>query len=162
MDRNQQIMKAVDMTYYLIMVVVINQLNSGIKDFFMSEFIMFTIFTLFFYQKNGNVLLSIATAFATVVFVIVITTEDPVKHIQEKFELIYPTTNTKIGCGKITVKDLISKFGTVEKLKLVMIDTGVPNNLVLDDTNAPEIATYIINNGNMPGITDTCSMKMTF
>lgn len=139
MDR--QVGTMVDNVYMLIIAVVISNLNKGIKQFFLSEFVMFTTFTLYNYQRNKNILLSLAVAFAMVIFVTVITTHKAT--LEEAFEIINPTSNTKIGCEKITMKDLLAKYGTEDALKRAMFEALVPLNLTLTDRHAPEIATYL-------------------
>jgi predicted membrane protein len=149
----KQIELIIDNTYILTMLVVVSKLNKGITQFFLSEFIMFLVFTLYQYKRNKNILVSVATAFAMVVFVTLITVESSI--MTEAFDIISPTSNTKIGCEKITMKDLVDKYGSEQELKKVMVESGVPYNLNLDDRNAPEIATYLVSTMRAK-LSDTC------
>lgn len=135
------------------MAIVVSKLNSGITQFFLSEFVMFLVFTLHQYKRNKNILVSLATAFAMTVFVTVITVDYSL--VAEAFDIISPTTNTKVGCENITKKDLVDKYGSEEELKKVMVESGVPYNLNLDDRNAPEIATYLVSTMRAK-LSDTC------
>lgn len=139
----KKIAVVVDNVYFLIMAITITNLNKGIKQFFTSQLVMLIIFTLYNYQRNQNVLLSLATAIGMVVFVLLITADSSM--FSETFELIYPTPGTIKGCENITVKDLVEQYKTEANLKRVMDEAGVPYNLSLTDTNAPEIASYILN-----------------
>lgn len=143
----------VDNVYIIIIALVTSSLNKGIKQFFMSEFIMFTTFTLYNFQKNKNIILSMAIAFVTVILVTIITTERST--IREAFNIISPTSDTKIGCENITASDLVKVYGTEDALKKAMIESLVPHNLYLSDENAPEIATYLVNMSKIK-ISDTC------
>lgn len=151
MDR--QVATMVDNVYMLIIAIVISNLNKGIKQFFMSEFVMFTTFTLYNFQRNKNILLSLAVAFAMTLFVTTITTDTSM--LSEAFEIINPTSNTKIGCEKITIKELVDKYGSEDALKRAMYESLVPLNLTLDDRHAPEIATYLTTTTRAK-ISDTC------
>ena len=144
--------------YFIVAVAVISNFNQAIKDFFSGNFVVFVTIALFVYEKNKNILVAIATAFFASIFVAVLTMPDPITHLKETFELIYPTTLTKPGCESIKVSDLISKFGDENALKKAMDESGVPNNLFLTDINAPEIATYIINNRRSPLLSSTCKI----
>lgn len=78
---------------------------------------------------------------------------------QEGFKIIWPETDTYLGCKNVTVKDLLELFdGDSAKLKKTMYESGVPLDLKLNDRNAPLIATYLINFGHK--ISDTCSAPM--
>jgi hypothetical protein len=142
--------------YFLVMSIAVTKLNPAIKDFFQGEFLMFLIFTLFFYQKNKNVLVSVATAFFAVISITVVTMQD-FNALKEKFQLIYPSTNTKIGCEKLTIADLLEKVDGDEKvLRDLMARAGVPHNLNLTDYHASEIATYLVNSLNLHQFRDLC------
>ncbi len=151
MDR--QVAAMVDNVYMLIIAITISNLNKGIKQFFMSEFVMFTTFTLYNFQRNKNILVSLAVAFAMTLFVTTITTDTLM--LSEAFEIINPTSNTKIGCEKITIKELVDKYGSEDALKRAMYEALVPLNLTLDDRHAPEIATYLLTTTRAK-ISDTC------
>lgn len=142
--------------YFVVAVAIISNFNPAIKDFFSGNFVVFITIALYMYQKNKNILVSLATAFFASIFVSILTMADPVARIAETFELIYPTTDTKPGCENIKVKDLISKFGSEIKLKNAMTESGVPEDLFLIDRDAPQIATYLINNLNNQAISETC------
>ena len=151
MDR--QVATMVDNVYMLIIALVISNLNKGIKQFFLSGFVMFVTFALYNYQRNKNILLSLAISFAMTIFVTVITTDTSM--ISEAFDVINPTSNTKIGCEMITIKDLVDKYGSEDALKRAMFEALVPLNLTLDDRHAPEIATYLTTTTRAK-ISDTC------
>lgn len=151
MDRNLK--SLIDNVYLLITAIVVTNLNKGIKDFFTSEIIMFIVFTLYNYQKNNNVLVSIATAFGLVIMVTLLTVDSSM--MSEAFTLISPNSNTKIGCENIKLQDLLDKYQTEEALRAAMFDAAVPNNLYLNDENASEIATYLVNTVRAK-ISDTC------
>lgn len=148
----------VDNVYFLIMAITITKLNNGIKEFFTSQFVMLAIFTLYNYQRNKNILLSLATAVAMVVFILLITGDSSM--FSEAFELIYPTPATIPGCEKITAKDLINKYESEDNLKRVMDKAGVPYNLTLNDVNAPEIASYILNTLKGTSFGDSCHVPV--
>lgn len=77
----------------------------------------------------------------------------------EKFELVWPETDTVPGCGDVKVSDLLALFdGDKDKLKRTMYSSGVPLDLQLNDTDAPLIATYLINFGHK--VTDGCKPPM--
>lgn len=140
---NEQVGVYVDNIYMLIIAIVIANLNKGIKQFFLSEFVMLTTFTLYNYNKNKNILLSIALAFFMVVAVTIITV-DP-SNMSEAFSIVSPDTNSILGCRGMRVQDLINKYGSEEAVKAKMFEALVPFNLELNDRNAPEIATYLVN-----------------
>lgn len=142
--------------YFIVAVAVISNFNPALKDFFSGNFVVFITVALYLYEKNKNILVSLATAFFASIFVSILTMTDPLTRIKETFELIYPNTDTKPGCENIKVSDLISKFGNEHDLKKAMVESGVPENLFLVDRNAPQIATYLINNTRNPVISNTC------
>jgi hypothetical protein len=73
----------------------------------------------------------------------------------ETFELIYPGPTSASGCMNIKASDLLVAFnGDINKLKGAMLESGVPLNLALTDANAPEIATYLVNNKTLGDLPD--------
>jgi hypothetical protein len=79
------------------------------------------------------------------------------KKLLEKFELLGPQTNILPGCLPITMNDILVSFdGSSETLKQAMITSGVPFNIALNDSNAPHIATYLINHGY--SLSESCSL----
>jgi hypothetical protein len=144
---------------FIISGVTISKLNPAVSDFFLSPFVIFLTITLYLYEKNKNILLSMATAFFFSVFVAVVTMEEPVVKLKESFGIIYPNSNTHAGCVDIKISDLLAAFGGDEtKLKTAMQQSSVPYNLTLTDVNSPEIATYLINNGKIEKIGDKCKI----
>jgi hypothetical protein len=151
MDRNLK--SLIDNVYLLITAIVVSNLNKGIKDFFTSGIVMFMVFTLYNYQKNNNIMVSMATAFALVILVTLVTVDSSL--MSEAFTIITPTSNTKLGCENIKLQDLLDKYKTKEALQHAMFEALVPNNLYLTDENAPEIATYLATTTRSK-ISDTC------
>jgi hypothetical protein len=143
----------VDNSYLLITAIVVTSLNKGIKEFFMSELVMFIVFTLYNYQKNRNVVVSLATAVGLVIFVTLITADSYL--MSEAFTIISPNSNTKVGCRDVKLQDLVAKYGSIEKLQSAMSDALVPGNLLITDENASEIATYLATTTRAK-ISDTC------
>jgi len=129
--------------------LVINNLNQAIKDFFLSNFIVFSILLLAMYLRNRNLLVSFAGAFVATIVISIITMEDPMGRFQENFELIFPNTDSKLEFNETKKEDLVAKFGSEEDLKVAMKDSDVPENLFLNDENAPVIHTYLSNNNRL-------------
>lgn len=74
----------------------------------------------------------------------------------ESFELVKPDTDSSPSCKDVTVEILLDVFeGDETKLKKAMYESGVPLNLHLTDENAPEIATYLINQGKT--VNESCN-----
>ena len=144
--------------YFIVAVAIISNFNPAIKDFFSGNFVVFITIALYMYEKNKNILVSLATAFFASIFVSILTMTDPLTRMKETFELIYPTTDTKPGCENIKVTDLVAKFGSENNLKNAMRESGVPEDLFLIDRDAPQIATYLINNLRNPVISETCKI----
>jgi hypothetical protein len=120
---------------------------------FDNPFFRIVILALVMWNINDNPSMSIMLA---MVFVMVMNTLAG-KKLLEKFELLDPQTNILPGCLSITMSDILESFdGSSEILKQAMINAGVPFNLKLDDSNAPHIATYLINHGY--SLSDSCSL----
>lgn len=124
-------------------ILVVNNLNPIIKEFFLNSFVLFVIFTLLFYRMSRNIVLSMAESFITVIAINLVTIQDPVKSVKEAFQLIYPTTDSKLECNDMTVEELIEKAGGEEELKEMMYNKDVPRNIEINGKNAPLIATYL-------------------
>lgn len=126
------------------LILIIEDLNPAIKSFFTNNFVLFVLFTLMFYRMSNNVVVSMAESFVSVIAVNIVTIKDPAKTVKEAFELIYPTTDSKLTCNEMTVKELLEHADNDEdKLKGMMIKAGVPGNIQVNDNNAPLIATYL-------------------
>lgn len=155
----ETVSKSVFVATAIVSAVAVTRLNPAVADFFQNPFIIFLVITLYMYKRNKNILVSMSTAFFFTVFVGVVTMPEPVQKIKEAFGLIYPTTNVHPSCVKVTVADLRSAFnGNEEELKRAMDSSSVPYNLQLTDRDAPEIATYLVNNSAIRKITDECSL----
>jgi hypothetical protein len=128
-------------------------LPEAVLVLFDNPFFRIVILGLVMWNINDNPSMSIMLA---MVFVMVMNTLAG-KKLLEKFELIDPQTNILPGCLPITMSDILDAFeGSSETLKQAMINAGVPFNLKLDDSNAPHIATYLINHGY--ALSDSCSL----
>ena len=150
---NQSVMVAMS----LVAATTVHKFNPAVTDFFQSPFIVFMVVTLYLYNRNKNILVSMATAFFCTVFVGILTMPEPLMKVRETFELIYPGTNSHASCANIQVKDLMDAFdGDETELKRAMDSSSVPYNLHLTDENAPEIATYLLNAGIKVG--ETCKL----
>jgi hypothetical protein len=139
--------------------VVVSKLNSEIKDFFSSDLIVFIIITLVSFESTKDILSSLAYATVGTMFVKLATIDDVLQFISEPFNLLYPGPNSSNACVNIKTKDLLDRFnGDSNLLKQEMNGSGVPHNLYLSDVNAPEIATYLINNPAIAKINDECKL----
>lgn len=75
----------------------------------------------------------------------------------EGFEILENTTNIIPGCEGITKDDLVELFeGDEDKLIDTILRSGVPQNLILNDIDAPLIATYLAAGGYIVG--DDCQL----
>ncbi len=128
---------------FVLTVLVISSLNQAVKDFFLNQFIVFSILLFAMFIRNKNLLVSFAGAFVATIVISIITMEDPLKSVRESFELIFPNTDSAVKFNKITVGDLVQKYGEKDKLKQVMAESDVPFNLSLVDRDAPKIASYL-------------------
>ena len=133
----------------ILTVLVISNLNQAVKDFFLSNFIVFSILLFAMYLRNKNLLVSFAGAFVATIVIAIITMPDPMGSFQEHFELIFPNTDSKLEFNEIKAQDLVAKFGSEEELLIAMKDSDTPENLQLNDSNAPVIATYLSNNNRL-------------
>lgn len=129
---------------------VLLRANPVIAEFFSSNIVIFTLVAVYTNRLSAdkNILVSLATAFFAVILVKIITLPD-FSILMESFELIYPGPNSSPNCLKVTKSDLITEFGTENKLKQAMIESSVPLNMELNDTNSPEIASYLVNNPSL-------------
>lgn len=156
MDSKQNIELGINVALACSLIAVVSDANRSIKDFLSSNFVIFVLVLLATFKdnRNDNILVSIATAFFAVVLVRIITLED-IEYLKESFKLIYPGPSSSINCTNVKTADLLQAFeGDEFKLKRSMEESGVPFNLELNDLNAPEIATYLINNPNIKNIAD--------
>lgn len=150
---NQSVMVAMA----LVAATTVHKFNPAVTDFIQSPFVVFMVITLYLYNRNKNVLVSMATAFFCTVLIGILTMPEPLVKVRETFELIYPGTNSHASCANIQIKDLLSAFdGDVIELKKAMDRSSVPYNLQLTDADAPVIATYLINAGIKVG--ETCKL----
>lgn len=138
---------------------VLLRANPIIAEFFSSNVVIFTLVAVYANKLSSdkNILVSIATAFFAVILVKIITLQD-FRILMESFELIYPGPNSSPNCLKVTKSDLVSEFGTENKLKQAMIESSVPLNMELNDINSPEIASYLVNN---PALKEFKACKLT-
>lgn len=156
MNSDQNIDLGINIALGASLVVALSDSNRAIKDFLTSNFVVFILVLLYTFKDKttDNILVSIALAFFAVVAVKLITMDD-YQVLLENFELIYPGPSSSKNCLKVKEADLLAAFdGDSNKLKMNMEHSGVPRNLELNDVNAPEIATYLINNPNIKNIGD--------
>jgi hypothetical protein len=126
---------------------MISKVNDSLKDLLRIDFVLFFITALIsLHIFKGDSATGLATAFLVVLVYKVVT--------KEAFELIYPGPDSSPNCLKITKNDLVAAFDGENNLKKEMLDAGVPYNLHLTDLNAPQIATYLINNPKIKNIVD--------
>jgi hypothetical protein len=131
----------------------IPNLPNYIKDLFNNHITRFLVFSTALYISTGDPVVSISVSLTLVIVYWFLTNGT------EFFELIKPDTDSHLGCLDVTAADLLNKFdGDEEKLRNAMFNAGVPSNLYLDDIDAPEIATYLINAGYGQVINDTCKL----
>lgn len=142
MDAQQVSRNASYVLSFILSVIVVCKLNPAVKDFFMNEFIVFSILLFVMYQSNQDLLVSFAGAFVATVVIAILTMDDPYKKIAETFGLIKPDTDAAVKFHELKMKDLVEKAGGEEKLKEKMMKAGVPHNVALVDENAPLMATY--------------------
>ena len=126
---------------------ILQRANPVIGDFFTSPVIIFVLVAVYANKINGdnNILVALATAFFAVILVQFLLIQD-FRNLLEPFNLIYPGPSSSKNCLKVTRSDLVNSFGDENKLKGAMMESGVPLNMALTDVNAPEIATYLVNN----------------
>lgn len=134
----------------LAVISVLLRANPIVAEFFSSNLVIFLLVAIYSNKLSSdkNILVSIATAFFAIILVKIITIQD-FKILMESFELIYPGPNSSPNCLKVTKSDLVSEFGSENKLKKAMIESSVPMNMELNDVNSPEISTYLVNNPNL-------------
>ena len=150
---NQSVMVAMS----LVAATTVHKFNPAVTDFFQSPFIVFMVITLYLYNRNKNVLVSMATAFFWTVFIGILTMVEPLEKVRETFELIYPGSDMHASCADIKLADLMGAFdGDEVELKTAMDKSSVPYNLSLSDADAPIIATYLLNAGI--NVKETCRL----
>lgn len=116
---------------------------------------LFKVFSIFIYVYS--VTKKVDTALLTSVSIVSLFYM--IKILVENFELILPSTDSYPGCVDVKISDLLQLFdGDRSKLKKSMYISGVPLDIELTDTNAPLIATYLINFGHK--VTDNCKPPM--
>lgn len=154
MDSRQNTDLSIKVALACSLAVIMSDANRSVKDFLSSNFVVFVLVLLATFKDNktDNILVSVATAFFAVVLVRIITLDD-FDYLQESFKLIYPGPTTSINCTNVKTEDLLLAFSNnISDLKKAMYESGVPMNLELNDNNAPEIATYLVNNPNIGNI----------
>jgi hypothetical protein len=128
-------------------------LPDSVLVLFDNPFFRIIILALVMWNINDDPAMSIMLA---MVFVMVVNTLSG-KKLLEKFELLDQTTNILPGCLPITMVDILDAFdGSSENFEEAMVTAGVPFNLKLNDSNAPHIATYLINHGY--SLSESCSL----
>lgn len=139
--------------------VVVSKLNPEIKEFFSSDLIVFIIVTLIAFENTKDIVASLAYATVATMLVKILTIEEMMNFLTEPFELLYPGPTSSASCLNVKSSDLLDRFGGDSNLlKKEMTESGVPQNLYISDVNAPEIATYLINNPKVAYINDTCKL----
>lgn len=139
--------------------VVISKLNPEIKDFFSSDLIIFIIVTLVAFENTKDILSSLAYAVVATMLVKILTIKEIMNFITEPFNLLYPGPTSSSSCVGVKTVDLLNRFGGDSNLlKKEMMESGVPQNLYISDANAPEIATYLVNNPKVKYITEECKL----
>lgn len=139
--------------------VVISRLNPEIKDFFSSELILIILITLGVFEQTKDILTSLAVSVLGTMVIKIAMMKDIGGLVMEPFKLLYPGPNSSSSCLNVTESDLLNRFsGNKSELKKNMVESGVPHNMYLDDTNAPEIATYLINNPRIKNVTSECKL----
>ena len=147
----------IDLFAKLVTILIVVNLNQNIKDFFLNNFVIFVVFAFCIYDKDHDLVRALVGSFLITVVVGVLMMDDPFNSMNEAFGmLISPTSDSIAGCNNVKAADLISKFGSKEKVIDIMETIGVPYDLPLSDDNAPIIATYIANNKNYSSITADC------
>lgn len=127
----------------------IEHFPQSVKSLFDNNLTRFLIFTLAFYVNTNDIRLSIISGLLfLVIFMLLFNFKEHFKN----------STNVHPNCVDITVNDLLKAFADDKReLKVSMYNSGVPLNLPLNDNNAPEIATYLINNKEL-SINEKCKM----
>lgn len=127
----------------------VDELPDNVSDIVRHPVIKFFLTFIGVYASTKNFYVSLGS---TLAFLIVYYS---IKWGLEPFKLVWPETNTIPGCSDVKVSDLLALFdGDKEQLKRTMYASGVPLDLKINDTNAPLIATYLINFGH--SITESC------
>ncbi len=131
-------------------VLMVNGLPSKIKNTITHPIIQVGILFVGLYTANGKAVMSLGGALAIVAIFYYL------KYLlSENFQLVSPESNVHPGCSKVTIEDLIKIFDNdKELLSKAMYACGVPLNLTLNDSNAPLIATYLINSDYK--VNETC------
>lgn len=139
--------------------VVVTKLNPDIKEFFSSDLIVFIIVTLIAFDNTKDIIASLAYATVATMLVKILTIEEMMNFLTEHFELLYPGPTSSSSCLNVKSSDLLDRFGGDSNLlKKEMSESGVPHNLYVSDTNAPEISTYLINNPKVGYVTNECKL----
>jgi uncharacterized membrane protein YraQ (UPF0718 family) len=121
----------------------------GVKKFILNPFTKFVSVFLGFYYATGDIIFSliVAVVFGLVLFMVF--------KYKENFEIITIVPDVYPGCVDVSVSDLVNLYGSEEELKRKMYELKVPLNLQLTDTDAPKIATYLMNATGV--ITQSCA-----
>ena len=134
----------------IVIVYSIVHLPHWVKNVLDTVYARFILSALSLYIHTNNPVTSVLVAgIFTILYEAII-------YNQEGFTLIEPDTDSSPHCAKVTKKDLLDIFeNDEEKLKKAMYEAGVPLNLHLTDSNAPEIATYLVSSGK--DVSDSCA-----
>jgi membrane-bound metal-dependent hydrolase YbcI (DUF457 family) len=125
---------------------VLSKVNPEITKFFSSNMIVFILVALYV-GRTKTTAVAIASGFFAALLATIITTVD-YTFITEPFELIYPGPNSSPSCMNMKKADLVKAYNSENKLKVAMVEAGVPYNLEMNDVNSPEIATFLANSSN--------------
>jgi hypothetical protein len=128
-------------------VLIVTNLNEAFKDFFLDGFVLFVIATLSFYSSHKNIALAMAEGFLLTILVKIITIQDPISGMTqgyERFKLLFPSTDSKVSCNKMTKAELLKFFDDdTNQLQHAMEIGGVPSNIGITNESAPVIGTYL-------------------
>jgi len=132
-----------------------DKIPTSIKNIITHPVVMYSSFLLYIYQTYGSVTPAIIASVAVVVFYYAY--NFVMSLMKEHFKIISPGPDVYAGCVDIKVADLLALFdGDKGKLVTTMQTIGVPEDVYITDTNAPLIATYLINFGH--NVTNECAV----
>ncbi len=108
-------------------------------DLLMSVALVVLVLILSFYLRNQPIIYSL-------VLVLVFALVKLMK--KENFDVINPKNDVYHECSEIKIEDIKKLFDNNDaKMKKELYELGFPLSIALNDTNAPRIATYLINKG---------------
>lgn len=141
--------------YFTTIVVVVcaaGDLPYNVKEILCNPMVRILIMYMYLYSLTKDVRYSILGALIIhIVFVLFV-------YSMEHLEILMDTPEIYPGCKDIKPQDIINLFGNEEKAKKEISLMNIPNGIPINDTNAPVIATYLINNGKMK-VSDSCSLN---